>query len=66
MKRRLMSSQRGDVITVVPLFGGQGAIKVNSWLPDSKSFAFVHYHILGDEMEQITAKAVNFKQNRID
>jgi TolB protein len=29
----------------VPLFGGQGTINVNSWSPDSKSFAFVSYPV---------------------
>lgn len=48
---RLMSSQGGDVTTVVRLFGGQGTINVNSWSPDSKSFAFVRYRIKGEEME---------------
>lgn len=40
---RLMSSEGGDVKTLVKLFGGQGTINVNSWAPDSKRFAFVSY-----------------------
>jgi Tol biopolymer transport system component len=40
---RLMPAQGGEAKTVVSLFGGQGTINVNSWSPDSKSFAFVSY-----------------------
>ena len=29
--------------SVVNLFGGQGTINVNSWSPDSRSFAYVTY-----------------------
>ena len=29
--------------TILKLFGGQGTINVNSWAPDSKSFAYVSY-----------------------
>lgn len=29
--------------TVLQLFGGQGTINVNSWSPDSRSFAYVRY-----------------------
>lgn len=46
---RLMPAQGGDVTTLVSLFGGQGTINVNSWSPDSKSFAFVRYRIKDDE-----------------
>ena len=35
--------------TVVNLFGGQGTINVNSWSPDSKSFAFVSYERVPDQ-----------------
>ena len=31
---------------IVKLFGGQGTINVNSWSPDSKSFAYVSYELL--------------------
>ncbi len=33
-------SEQSDIVT---LFGGQGTINVNSWLPDSKRFACVAY-----------------------
>lgn len=42
---RLMSSEGGDYKTLVPLFGGQGTMNVNSWSPDSKKFAFVTYEV---------------------
>jgi Tol biopolymer transport system component len=32
-------------VQTYPLFGGQGTINVNSWSPDSSSFAFVAYPI---------------------
>ena len=40
---RMMPAKGGEAKTVVRLFGGQGTINVNSWSPDSKSFAFVSY-----------------------
>ncbi len=40
---RLMSSEGGEVKTIVSLFGGQGTINVNSWSPCSKKFAYVSY-----------------------
>ncbi len=40
---RLMAAGGGEARTVAELFGGQGTINVNSWSPDSKSFAFVSY-----------------------
>lgn len=42
---RLMDAAGGEARTVVELFGGQGTINVNSWSPDSKSFAFVSYKL---------------------
>jgi Tol biopolymer transport system component len=33
---------------VKELFGGQGTINVNSWAPDSRSFAYVRYELLKD------------------
>ena len=42
---RVMRSDGSDLHTVVELFGGQGAINVNSWSPDSQKFAFVSYRI---------------------
>lgn len=43
---RLMSSQGGAYKTLISLFGGQGTFNVNSWSPDSKSFAFVSYKLI--------------------
>lgn len=40
---RLMPAAGGTPATLVKLFGGQGTINVNSWAPDSKKIAFVHY-----------------------
>jgi hypothetical protein len=31
------------IVEVIPLFGGQGTINVNSWSPDSSRFAYVSY-----------------------
>ncbi|MDR0563160.1 MAG: transporter [Spirochaetaceae bacterium] len=42
---RLMSSTGGDFTVVTELFGGQGTLNVNSWSPDSDSFAFVSYRL---------------------
>ncbi len=42
---KLMPAAGGPLKTIVSLFGGQGTINVNSWSPDSKSFAFVRYEI---------------------
>lgn len=42
---RLMSSKGGEFHTLVPLFGGQGTLNVNSWSPDSKQLAFVSYQL---------------------
>ena len=32
--------------TIVTTMGGQGSLNVNSWAPDSKRFAYVHYEAL--------------------
>lgn len=45
VKIRMMSSQDGEVITLLDLFGGQGTMNVNSWSPDSKEFAFITYEM---------------------
>ena len=40
---RLMPSAGGKSRCLVPLFGGQGTLNVNSWAPDGKRFAFIRY-----------------------
>ena len=45
---KLMKAEGGAMKTLVSLFGGQGTINVNSWTPDSRSFAFVRYRIRED------------------
>lgn len=40
---RLMSLRDGSIKEVIRLFGGEGAINMPSWSPDSKRFAFVDY-----------------------
>jgi TolB protein len=42
---RTMSAAGGDYRTLVPLFGGQGTLNVNSWSPDGKKLAFVSYRL---------------------
>ena len=42
---RMMSPEGGEYKTLVKLFGGQGTINVNSWSPDSSTFAFVSYKL---------------------
>lgn len=42
---RLMNPDGSNLRTVAALFGGQGTLNVNSWSPDSRSFAFVSYRI---------------------
>lgn len=32
--------------TLLKMFGGQGTLNVNSWMPDSKHFAFVRYELV--------------------
>jgi TolB protein len=44
---RLMPAEGGSSHVLVELFGGQGTINVNSWSPDSKQLAFVHYKLEG-------------------
>ncbi len=43
--RRILPDGTGDE-TLVKLFGGQGTINVNSWMPDSRHFAFVRYELV--------------------
>ncbi len=40
---RVMNADGTGTRTLVKLFGGQGTLNVNSWAPDSKTFAFVSY-----------------------
>ena len=42
---RLVSAEGDASKTIVKLFGGQGTMNVNSWAPDSRSLAFVSYHL---------------------
>ncbi len=42
---RYMSSEGGEYITLVQLFGGQGSLNVNSWSPCGKKLAFVSYRL---------------------
>ncbi len=42
---RIMSAEGGESQCLVPLFGGQGTMNVNSWSPDSKTIAFVSYQL---------------------
>jgi Tol biopolymer transport system component len=42
---RLMNADGSDLHTVLSFFGGQGTINVNSWSPDSTTFAFVSYRL---------------------
>ena len=50
---RLMNSDGTDLHTIVPLFGGQGTINVNSWSPDGRRFAYVRYEIRGIQNEEL-------------
>jgi TolB protein len=40
------SGDASSIQVLTQFFGGQGTINVNSWSPDSKSFAFVSYELL--------------------
>ncbi len=40
---KLVTDDWAQARTVARLFGGQGTINVNSWSPDSRSFAYVSY-----------------------
>jgi len=40
---RMMDADGKNLISLLKTFGGQGAMNVNSWSPDSKKFAFVTY-----------------------
>lgn len=42
---RLMDPDGKNDRTAVRLFGGQGTLNVNSWMPDSRHLAFVRYEI---------------------
>jgi Tol biopolymer transport system component len=42
---RLMTADGENDRLAVRLFGGQGTINVNSWMPDSRHLAFVRYEI---------------------
>ncbi len=42
---RIMSSEGGDYVTLVQLFGGQGSLNVNSWSPCGSKLAFVSYRL---------------------
>lgn len=42
---RIMNADGSDDRSLLPLFGGQGTLNVNSWAPDSKTIAFVSYEI---------------------
>lgn len=43
--RRMLPDGSGDTC-IVKLFGGQGTINVNSWMPDSRHLAFVRYELV--------------------
>ncbi len=42
---RLINLKTKKIKVIAKLFGGQGTINVPSWSPDSKSVAFVSYHL---------------------
>ncbi|MCC8142609.1 MAG: transporter [Tannerellaceae bacterium] len=42
---RIMPATGGEAKPLLKLFGGQGTINVNSWVPDSKRIAFVSYRL---------------------
>jgi len=42
---RMMNYDGSNDRCILPFFGGQGSINVNSWHPDSKKFAFVRYEL---------------------
>jgi TolB protein len=44
---RLMDTSGGKPKVLTQLFGGQGTVNVPSWSPDSQSFAFVSYRLVG-------------------
>ena len=48
---RMIPAAGGEPEVLVDFFGGQGSLNVNSWSPDSQSFAYVSYRI----SEEITA-----------
>lgn len=42
---KLVTGNWSEARTIAHLFGGQGTINVNSWSPDSRSFAYVTYPV---------------------
>jgi TolB protein len=42
---RRIEPDGGTPEDVIPAFGGQGTMNVNSWAPDSRRFAFVDYAV---------------------
>ena len=48
----LMNADGSGLRTVETLFGGQGTVNVNSWVPDSSRFAYVTYQIRGKDGEE--------------
>ncbi len=42
---RIAKADGSSEQTVLSFFGGQGSFNVNSWAPDSQSFAFIRYEI---------------------
>jgi hypothetical protein len=42
-----MSPDGTDIRDIDQFNGGQGSINVNSWAPDSQSFAYVRYPLRG-------------------
>ena len=47
---RLMNADGSCDRTALRLFGGQGTLNVNSWMPDSRHLAFVRYEITPDDV----------------
>ena len=45
MELWMMNSDGSDNHRILSFFGGHGAMHVNSWSPDSRSFAFVSYEL---------------------
>jgi len=45
IKIRMMSTNGGEISTLLEVFGGQGTMNVNSWSPDSQEFAYVTYDL---------------------
>ncbi|NLI52719.1 MAG: hypothetical protein GX417_00170 [Clostridiales bacterium] len=45
---RIMDQNGENLRSIIRLFGGQGTLNVNSWAPDSDTFAFVSYQYRDD------------------